>query len=137
MSELKHPNLDPTDDFWRLHLIIKSTMKHRFPHYVTANGPWFVKFTGWDPAMTMKRLLGERDAAFIELDLFPKAISQRIVSFLDHKTAMVRAGRIALKSDQRRVANVIERASRLYPVQWNTGFDVIENQSYIDLLREL
>jgi hypothetical protein len=89
------------------------------PCYVSEDGPWFVKFNGIDPSWWLLAEYTQVNYAFYhinkDLRVFPMAIGNLILEWLDFRRATRIAARISIRSDRRRLGNVLERADRLYP----------------------
>ncbi len=87
-------------------------------HYRSDEGPWFVKFNGSDPVWYIHRELESRAAEFTrinrELGRFPSDVCDQILSHTDDLVAKKKALRISMKSDERRLVQVISRAKKRF-----------------------
>jgi hypothetical protein len=89
------------------------------PAYVSEDGPWFVKFNGIDASWNLLFEFTQVNYAFYQtnkdLGLFPVEIAELVIEWLDFRRSTRIAARISIKSDRRRLGNVLARADRLYP----------------------
>ena len=93
------------------------------PCYVSEDGPWYVKFNGIDPSWNLLAEYSQVNFNFYNFNkvmgVFPKEIAWLIIEWLDFRRSTRIAARISLKSDCRRLPNVLARADRLYPEEYD------------------
>ena len=94
----------------------------RCPNYLSTDGPWYAKFNGIDPAWNVHHMYKDHLDAFYKADdrhgTFPAHVRDRIMEFGNYRDANRIAGKLAFKSDQRRLGNVINRTRRIYADSW-------------------
>jgi hypothetical protein len=103
----------------KLRVLMAKVDSGYIPCYVSEDGPWFVKFNGIDPSWWLLHEYTQVNYAFYhvnkDLHIFPMDIANLILEWLDFRRSTRIAARISIKSDRRRLGNVLERADRLYP----------------------
>ena len=103
----------------KLRVLMSKIDSGYIPCYVSEDGPWFVKFNGIDPSWYFLDAYTAVNYAFwninVDLCVFPLDIAKLVLEWLDFRRSTRIAARISIKSDRRRLGNVLERADRLFP----------------------
>ena len=109
----------------KLHTLIAKIRSGYIPAYVSEDSPWFVKFNGINASWNLLDVYSQVNYAFYQtnrdMGLFPVEIANLVLEWLDFRRSTRIAARISIKSDRRRIGNVIARADRLYPFVLDDG----------------